>query len=318
MSDNPPKSPPPASPPPPAEKKAKERSPAYPAIGLRKALEYTQLLWGHDKRQATLTQRAAVNLGFSAKSSGGQLALAAMKKFGLLIEEGAGEGRKVKLSEAAIGLLNPSAPNRDQLLKEAALKPSIYADLWNKYGAGGASDGTIRDYLVFERKFFDEAVKILLSTFKDTISFANLGEGDKVEQATEIQKNDTYVPPNPGLEIAKELPKFEQRKGYTPTPGAFAPTQQVNPNELPIPLDGGLVARVPFPMSEDTFDLLLGTLQLWKKKLVRPEYPKQAIWKNKDSDVPVTITGVAGTHEGQLFYQSSTGTGIPASELEFQ
>ena len=39
--------------------------------------------------------------------------------------------------------------------------------------------------------------------------------------------------------------------------------------ELPVPLDNGLVARVPYPMSEEDFSLLLDTLQLWKKRLVR-------------------------------------------------
>lgn len=44
----------------------------------------------------------------------------------------------------------------------------------------------------------------------------------------------------------------------------------MHPNELPVPIGDGLVARVPFPMTEEDFELLIGTLQLWKKKLVKP------------------------------------------------
>ncbi len=40
--------------------------------------------------------------------------------------------------------------------------------------------------------------------------------------------------------------------------------------ELPVPLDNDLVARVPYPMSEEDFALLMDTLQLWKKRLVQP------------------------------------------------
>ena len=40
--------------------------------------------------------------------------------------------------------------------------------------------------------------------------------------------------------------------------------------ELPVPLDNDLVARVPYPMTEEDFALLMDTLQLWKKRLVRP------------------------------------------------
>ncbi len=40
--------------------------------------------------------------------------------------------------------------------------------------------------------------------------------------------------------------------------------------ELPVPLDNGLVASVPYPMTEEDFMLLIDTLQLWKKRLVQP------------------------------------------------
>ncbi len=40
--------------------------------------------------------------------------------------------------------------------------------------------------------------------------------------------------------------------------------------ELPVPLDNGMVATVPYPMTEEDFLLLIDTLQLWKKRLVHP------------------------------------------------
>ena len=39
-------------------------------------------------------------------------------------------------------------------------------------------------------------------------------------------------------------------------------------NELPILVGNSRVARIPFPMSEEDFDLLLETLQLWKRRIV--------------------------------------------------
>ena len=85
---------------------------------------------------------------------------------------------------------------------------------------------------------------------------------------------------------------------------------------LPIPLDIG-DAPIPVGMSDSDFDLLIDTLKLWKKKIVRAEYPKQATWRNHDHDMPVTITGFMGERDGVKYYQSSTGTGIPENELEF-
>lgn len=303
-------------------KRQKDRSPGYPSIGLRKALLLAQKLWEHDNRQSVLATRAASNLGFSAKSSGGLLALAAMKKYGILQDEGSGEARKVKLTESAISMLNPSHPQRAQLIKEAALKPGIYAELWAKYGPHSASDGTISDFLTFEKKFFAPAAKSLIETYKDTVEFACLKESDKEEEGVTLHVEQM---PNPALDIyeaqeAKRAVQDAKHAFETPHEGRPIPRKHpyVTLNELPIPLDGGLVARVPFPMTEDTFDLLLGTLQLWKKKLIRTDYPKSAIWKNKDHDMPVLITGVAGEQNGVTYFQSSTGTGIPSNELEFQ
>jgi hypothetical protein len=42
---------------------------------------------------------------------------------------------------------------------------------------------------------------------------------------------------------------------------------EASSQELPI-LVGGRIAKIPFPMSEDDFELLIGTLNLWKKRLL--------------------------------------------------
>ena len=45
--------------------------------------------------------------------------------------------------------------------------------------------------------------------------------------------------------------------------------------EMPILVGPDMVAKIPFPMTEDSFDLLIGTLNLWKKKLVQKPEAKQ-------------------------------------------
>ena len=60
-----------------------------------------------------------------------------------------------------------------------------------------------------------------------------------------------------------------------PAPAPPEPAEAGGPwslprRELPVPLDNGLVASVPYPMTEEDFELLIGTLQLWKKRLVQP------------------------------------------------
>ncbi len=49
------------------------------------------------------------------------------------------------------------------------------------------------------------------------------------------------------------------------------------------------------------------------------EAPRLAIWKSKDHDQPVTVTGEMGEKDGRRFYAvKETSTGIPEDELEFQ
>ncbi len=49
-----------------------------------------------------------------------------------------------------------------------------------------------------------------------------------------------------------------------------ASSRSMAQRELPVPLDNGMVVRVPYPMTEEDFLLLIDTLQLWKKRLVHP------------------------------------------------
>ena len=50
------------------------------------------------------------------------------------------------------------------------------------------------------------------------------------------------------------------------------------------------------------------------------EYPKKAIWKNKDFDQPILVIGKLGEDEnGTAFYAAKESrTGIPENELEFE
>jgi len=79
------------------------------------------------------------------------------------------------------------------------------------------------------------------------------------------------------------------------------------------------MAKIPFPISEEDFDLFLNTLALWKKKLViKPmSFPVTATWKNKDFDKPVNLVGFMGETGGVKYYRSEDGTGIPLTELIF-
>src|SRR5438105_1253530 len=84
----------------PAAKKKRERSPDYPALDLATALERAVVLY--DKHGMHWGAMALVfkHWGYSKGSSSGLLDAAALMKYGLLEDKGAGGNREFKLTDA--------------------------------------------------------------------------------------------------------------------------------------------------------------------------------------------------------------------------
>ncbi len=287
-------------------------------MSLPKALGFIEKIWNTQHKHSAHVDSVLPLLGFSSLTGPAGRAIGALAQYGLSREAGSGENRTIAVSDLALSyLLADDDDAKAAAIRVAALKPPIYSQLWEKYGQFLPNDDTMQKYLMRERSFNPGVVPDVIADYRATFDFAKLGSS--VPGEIKPPQNDQ---PN--------LPKPND-PDHSPTPPAAggskplapAPQQRTQPpmtdglRYLPIPLGIG-DAPIPVGMSEDDFELLLDTLKLWKRRIVKSEYPKQAIWKNKDTDMPVTITGVAGTHDGQLFYQSSTGTGIPASEIAFQ
>lgn len=315
----PPKATPPASD---AGTSKKPRGPAVPTINLEKAIGLMRKVWEMEKRNAAPVAAIVTHWGYKPKSSGGFLAIASLKRFGLLDEQGSNEKRTLALSSLALNLLKNESTNPAeylQLLKTAALSPRFHREMWTKYATELPSDQTIESYLVFDKHFSKDAAKTFIKEYKDTIAFAKLRDEDTVPEAESEGES--------GNQNEEEKPNAASQPPFRPAQRSQhkSPPLSANVRYLPIPLDIG-EAPIPVGMSDGDFDLLLETLKLWKKKIVRPAYqptnpanemmfPRKAIWKNKDNDMPVVIADLAGEKDGVLYYRSSTGTGIPAHEL---
>src|SRR5216683_2636418 len=102
-----------------SDKKTRHRSPAYPAVGLREAIDRVGKLYKADGKAGAPPKLAAVHIGFATAHGQALGILAALKKFGLVTEV---NGRIVP-SQRAIEILNlpPSDARRVQAIKDAAL-----------------------------------------------------------------------------------------------------------------------------------------------------------------------------------------------------
>lgn len=247
----------------------KFRSPAYPFVSLPEAIGMAEKLWNSQRKHEAHFQSVIHALGYNSSSGPAQRSVGALGHYGLTEDSGRGDDRKMRLSEIALDLLQlgKEDPRYRSSLRIAALKPTIHAALWERYGSHLPGDESIRPFLLRDKGYSDQSASEVLKNYRETFQFANLGEKrdfDADEQS------------DPGIPITATIPYPSRAPVPSPTApkyyGGGEPMQMppvaASVAEMPIPIAPGLVARIPTNLSEDDFDLLLDALTLYKKRIV--------------------------------------------------
>jgi DNA-binding MarR family transcriptional regulator len=153
----------------------RSRSPAFPYVGLAKAIEKATVLSDKVRRGSARVADIAEDWGISPTSSGIDRTIAALVAFGLIEDGGSGENRKVRLTDLGARILEDKRPGvREMLLKEAATKPKAIADYLAKWPEGRPENVHAISDLKFEGNFNDDAAKLFLRVFDETIDYAGL------------------------------------------------------------------------------------------------------------------------------------------------
>jgi hypothetical protein len=164
----------------PTRRRPRGRSPNYPSVNLGVALERARDLYVNDGQHATPMQTVVSAWGYSPKSSGGRVTVAALKKFGLVEYGGSGEHRLVRLTDLAVEALeHPDPDKRQQAVQEAALRPALHKELWTRYGADLPSVDSLRYMLKRERGFTDSGASDFLGQYIETLTAAGLDHEDE-------------------------------------------------------------------------------------------------------------------------------------------
>jgi len=91
-------------------KPKKERSPNFPFIPLKKAVDRAEALHANHKKEAARLVAIAPSWGYGVKSSGLLQTVAALKQYGLVEDLGSGEDRKVQVSDLARRIIVDQRP----------------------------------------------------------------------------------------------------------------------------------------------------------------------------------------------------------------
>ncbi len=225
------------------ESRKKIRSPSFPFIGLREALDRARTFYEAEQRNAARPETAAAHWGYSAKSSGGKQTMAALRAFGLL------EGDLlVKLSGRALRILldeREGSEERLRLVQQAALMPPVHGRLWERYGADFPSPQTLRLSLILDEGFNENSVDDFLTEYRETLEYARLLSG-----------------------VAREEKEARTERPAPPPPPQPRISAEVDPVVFPL-LDGNAVEfRIRRKISPEEAEDLRTMFELWLRKIV--------------------------------------------------
>ncbi len=245
-------------------KRKRGRSPSYPGIDLKEAVDKARILYNKEGRNAAPVETILAHWGYKRDSGPGYTALAAVKKFGLLNDEGSGPRRKARLSDKALRILldqRDDSRERLQALQSAALAPPIHADLWRKYEAALPSEATLKYELQMDRNFTERGADEFIPQYKRTIEFAQLTDHDKLSGEIEdkpLQESEGFMAPPTKLEAPPEAPAIEKH--------------QPRVIQLPISATEWAALQAPFPITEAKWKQMLAVLEAMKPALVKDSH----------------------------------------------
>jgi hypothetical protein len=260
------------------QKAPKHRSPSYPAIDLPKALERTKQLAAVAGRHAAPISAALGEWGYSPKSSAGLLTIAAVKKFGLVADEGKQPARQLRLTQLGQELVFYDSDRESdvwvQRAQEAALKPSIHRELWDKYQGHLPGDSVIRPYLVLQRGFSDSAAREVLRILRSTVRFAKMSPGDSVgnvsvdEPDTDQNTDQDEVMTPAAIGDPPATPKPVEPQDPPAIPAAKPQKQPQRTVQVPYSPGEWALVQAAFPMTDAAWKQMIAVLEAMKPGLV--------------------------------------------------
>jgi hypothetical protein len=229
------------------EPRKKVRSPSFPFVGLREALDRARAFYEAEQRNSARIETAAAHWGYSPKSSGGKQTIAALRSFGLLDGDSL-----VKLSGRALRILldeRGDSEERRRLVQQAALLPPIHARLWERYGAELPSPQTLKLSLILDEGFNESSVDHFLTEYRETLEYARLMTGPAREE-TAAERSERTPPPSP------------------PPIREAIPSAAIEPVVFPL-LDGNAVEfRIRRAISAEEAEDVRVVFELWLRKIV--------------------------------------------------
>ena len=231
------------------------------------------MLYAKEKQYPTPVDAVVAHWGNKSLNGAAGLQIAALKKYGLLTDEGARADRRVRLTDLAVTILNhPNDAMRAEAIRTAAMEPAIHKEMRKRYPSHLPSDATLEWELTRELQFTENGAKDFIRNYKATLAFARLDDpavspppvsepndfDDEDEEPGDVEWPNE--PASPAL--AADAVRLATQK--RPQPGH---------SRFPIPLPSGHVVTIegPFKLSESDWVFFRTILDALKPSLAGDE-----------------------------------------------
>jgi hypothetical protein len=249
------------------------RSPSYPGIPLDVAIERARTVYRQERRNPAPVRVIVGHWGYTNPTSGAaSVTYAALRKFGLVDEEGTGQGRVARLTDLAYEIIHNPDPR--EAIWTAAMNPPIHQEFWSAYGNDLPSDDSLR-WMLIQRGFTERGANEFIEEYKATLAFAGEGVGDTVQGEHMLRAD------RDGSHDTRQQEQAHQRNDHRD--GGQREERQEERREprggggrsgnvltIPVPIVGGspITVEGEFPVSEAGWTQFIAVLQAMKPGLV--------------------------------------------------
>lgn len=161
------------------DKKRRDRSPSFPYISLREAVEKLEAFYRQFTRHPARIHVIAPILGYSPKSSSLLRVIAALKSFGLIDDAGSGTDKKVSVSDLGVRIVADKRPGiRDEAIRQAFNACDIFASHRDKWGPRRPPNDACESELHLDHGFTSDAARKFISVYDDSVAYAGIWDGD--------------------------------------------------------------------------------------------------------------------------------------------
>lgn len=265
----------------------RQRSPGYPALDLKTAIERTIEIYRVSPRHPVPLEVAAEEWGFSPKSSSNKTVAAALKRFGFVRDVGNGENRQLALTDDGreIAFSDSDRGSRwNQLVRDAALRPKIHRQVLDQFEGTLPDDRVALRFLLFDLGFGDERVaRDFLAKLKSTIAFAGIGSSTEISESDgsgsshDAQPSDaddsldrrSLSEDDAATNALRAATERQVHSSQTMLSGAGQMSPSRKSVQIPYSHDQWATLEATFPLAESEWDALIAMLQAMRPGLVQ-------------------------------------------------